>query len=87
MNRIFAVTSVIAATVAGAAVAAQPALNTKLGNDFSEIIRALSADGYTIQEIEREHGLIEVEALKEGQTFEIKVDPTSGQVVSIEHDD
>ena len=36
---------------------------------------------------EQEHGRIEVKAMKDGRKWEMKIDPKSGKVTRVEHDD
>jgi uncharacterized membrane protein YkoI len=55
---------------------------------LSEIIAQLENQGYhKIIEVEIERGVWEVEAYKDDQKREIKVDPLTGKIISDEADD
>ena len=81
------------ALIAGAS--ALPALPAKAGaaiGDYvgktrAEITQSLEQQGYKVREFEREGGLLEVEATRDGKRDEIHVDPQSGRIVGIEPDD
>jgi uncharacterized membrane protein YkoI len=52
---------------------------------ISEIIAALEADGYTIEEVDRDDGHWEIEARdRNGSEVEIKVDPATGEIIEID---
>ncbi len=91
MNRVFrliAVPMAIAASLAASAVlAAELAPGVKLGTDVQEISAALAVDGYKVLKYEREHGEIEVYAVKDGRRLELELDPQSGRIVRIEDED
>ena len=53
----------------------------------AEILSMLEADGYRVLEIETEDGEIEVEAVRDGQTFEIEIAADTGMILEIELDD
>ena len=55
--------------------------------DDSKIRSNLSAQGYKIVKYEREHGKIEVYAIKDGRRWELKIDPRTGKVLRIESED
>ena len=58
-----------------------------LSADDTEIRAKLEAAGYTVKEIEREDGEIEVEAILDGRAVEIEIAPETGMIVEIEADD
>ncbi len=82
---------IIAAAVALAAVPglalAGMSVGDSVGTSDEEIRAALTAQGYSIEEIENEDGKFEAEVVLNGQTFEIEIDPHSGNVLEIEEDD
>lgn len=53
---------------------------------LSEIIRAVEEQGYLPSEVEREGDAWEVEATKNGKTFELTIDPKSGETLSVEEE-
>ncbi|PCJ08719.1 MAG: hypothetical protein COB16_06370 [Rhodobacteraceae bacterium] len=59
----------------------------KIGTEEAEIRATVEALGYTVQEIEIEHGKIEVEVLLDGVETELVVDMTTGLVTEIERED
>lgn len=62
-----------------------PTPATVAGDDA---IRArLAAEGYQITRFERESGRIEVYATKDGQLWELKLDPRTGQTLTAEAED
>ncbi|GAA0773096.1 PepSY domain-containing protein [Roseibium denhamense] len=72
--------------VAGGAMAAA-SLGETVGTTDEEIRAALTAHGYTVEEIEREGGELEVEVTLNGQAMEFGIDPTSGQILEMELED
>lgn len=58
-----------------------------LGKTRAEIAKNIEAQGYEVEEFETENGLIEVEAAIDGKSYEIHVDPESGEIVRMEKDD
>ena len=55
---------------------------------LSQIVRTLEEQGFSpIVEIEFDDNLWEVEAYKEGDKRELKVDPVSGRIISGQKDD
>ena len=64
----------IAGAVPAAAFAAV-AVGDKIGVSDEEIRSALEAEGYILEEIEREDGEIEAEVVLNGTEFEITIDP------------
>ena len=55
---------------------------------LSKIVRTLEEQGFSpIVEIEFDDNLWEVEAYKEGDKRELKVDPVSGRIISDQKDD
>ncbi len=72
--------------IPGAAFA-QMNVGDVLGSTEAEILSAVEAQGYVVNEIEIEDGDIEVEAVLDGKTYEIEVSSKSGMVLEIELDD
>lgn len=74
-------------------VATLPAIATALGNgdvvgtDEAAIRAALEADGYTVQNIEREDDEIEVHATRDGQAYEVELSAETGAILEIELED
>lgn len=58
-----------------------------LGKTTAEITANLTERSYQVREIEREDGMLEVEAVKDGKEYEIYVDPVTGLVVKSELED
>ena len=71
---------------AGAALAAVSE-GDYAGKTADEITKSLEAQGYKVRKIETEDGYLEAYAMRDGQRFEIYVDPETGKVVEIEEDD
>lgn len=69
---------------AGAALAVEPTLGTRLGTTIGEIAAALEAEGYSVTKFERDDGRIEVTALRDDRRIELYIDPASGEVVKLE---
>ncbi len=53
---------------------------------LSEIIRSVEMQGYAPIEVERENGLWEIEATKDGKTYELAADPKTGEIQSVEEE-
>ena len=53
----------------------------------AEILSTLEAEGYRVLESEMEDGEIEVEAVRDGQMFEIEIAADTGLILEIELDD
>ena len=79
--------TVLAVLLAPAAALSQINAGDELGVSETAIRTALEAQGYSASEIEFEDGEIEVEALRNGQSFEIAVSPDTGLVVAVYDDD
>lgn len=82
-------TTAIAATcllVPGIAIA-QMNIGDNLGTNEADIRSALEAQGYAISEIEIEDNEIEVEAMRDGQAYEIEVSVETGLVIEVALDD
>ena len=60
---------------------------TYAGKTEAEITTSLEQQGYEVRKIEREDGYLEAYALRDGQRYEIYVDPETGKIVEIEADD
>lgn len=58
-----------------------------LGLDDEAIRAALAAEGYEVYKYERERGEVEVYARRDGQSWELKVDPRTGRVIKAEVED
>lgn len=54
---------------------------------LSEIVKTVEAQGYVPTEVELEDGAWEIEASKDGKTYELKLDPKSGAVLSVEEEE
>lgn len=65
------------------ALANQPVPGTFVGKSLGDITAALTAMGYDVRKSEREHGKIEVYAVKGNARSEIYVDPVSGKITRI----
>lgn len=78
---LFSLTGLFAST--GIALAAVSVGDT-LGTTEEDIRSALTAEGYTVEEIETEDGEIEAEVTLDGQEMDVVVDARSGQVLEME---
>ena len=77
-----------AVTLAIPAIAlAEIAPGDVVGITDDEISAVLTAQGYVIDEIEREDGELEVEATLEGVEYELKLDAATGEVLEVEAED
>ena len=56
------------------------------GLDDAAIREQLAAQGYEVRRYEREHGRIEVYAVRDGRHLELEVDPHSGRVLREERE-
>lgn len=83
MSRIFIPILATAVLLTGTSLAAEPALGVKLGSSATEIGAALGSEGYDMTKYEREHGRIEVTAIKEQRQIKAYVDAATGEVVEI----
>lgn len=79
--------SVLALAVGSGIAFAELKVGDTLGTTEAEIQAALEAQGATIEEIETEDGMIEVEFTIAGAEQEVEVDPSTGAIVEIEADD
>lgn len=52
-----------------------------------QVISKMTAQGYTVQEIEADDGLYELEVTKDGVRQEAHVHPATGEVLSMHRDD
>jgi len=57
------------------------------GASDDDIRTSLQADGYEVTKYERERGQIEVYATKDGRRWELKIDPRTGNILSVEAED
>ena len=76
--------SMAAVLAAGTALAANLAPGVKLGTSAQEISSALAEQGSEVLKYEREDDEIEVYVRKDGQRFELEIDPTTGQILEVE---
>ncbi len=58
-----------------------------VGTSEADIRAALAAEGYVVHEIETEDGEIEVEATRDGKTYEVELSSDTGAILEIEVDD
>lgn len=63
------------------------AVGSYLGKTEAEVRSALEAKGFVITEVEVEKDELEVEVKKDGKTYEIEVDPASGNISETELED
>lgn len=56
------------------------------GKPLSAIVKAVEDQGYVPMEIELEEGSWEIEATKDGRTYELVIDPKSGEIRSVEEE-
>lgn len=56
------------------------------GKPLSEIVKAVEDQGYAPVEVELEEGSWEIEATKDGKTYELIIDPKSGEIRSVEEE-
>lgn len=83
-----ALTGLALATVLTPSIAfADVTLGDIIGTTDAQIQSKLETAGYTIDEIEREDGKIEVEVKSGNQEFEIVIASDSGKVIEIEPED
>ncbi len=66
---------------------AQINVGDTMGVTDAEILSTLEAEGYRVLEIEMEDGEIEVEAIRDGQMFEIEIAADTGLILEIKLDD
>lgn len=74
------------ATTSAFAANDTPELNGYIGKTSQEISSALKERGYQVRKVELEDGYLEAYALKNGERFEIYVDPTTGVLVKSKRD-
>lgn len=63
------------------------AVGTYLGKTEAEGRTALEAKGFVVTEVETEDGELEFEVKKDGQAYEIEVDPATGKISETEKED
>ena len=85
----FARPAAVAATLSLAPGLALAGLSVgdSMGKTETEIRASLEKQGYTVNEIEIEDGMVEAEVALNGKEYEIEVDPKTGTVVEIELED
>ena len=54
---------------------------------LSEIVKSVEGQGYVPLEVELEDGVWEIEATKDGKTYELNVNPKSGETLSVEEEE
>ena len=87
-------TSLIAAVAAlalplGRAVASETEdalVGTDAGPTPEAIEATLAAKGFEVRKVEAEDGELEAYAVKDGERYEIYVDPATGKIVKVEDD-
>lgn len=81
--------ALVASSTAFANSAAAPGFSVgdMLGMNESTISQTLEAAGYTDVEFETEDGVLEVEAINDGQEVEFEVSADDGTILEIEVDD
>ncbi len=62
------------------------AIRAEENKPLSEIVKAVESQGYVPTEVELEDGAWEIEATKDGKTFELELDPKSGETLSVEEE-
>lgn len=70
-----------------AATAAADSSTPLSAEKMAEIKVILTDAGYTFEEAEFEDGMIEAEGMKDGQEWEVLIDPATGKIVSAETDE
>ena len=75
-----------ASLLAAAPVFANVSVGDRLGTDDAQILTALEAQGYQVEEIEREDGEIEAEVMKDGVEYELTLAQDTGEILEIETD-
>ncbi len=63
------------------------AVGTYLGKTEAEGRTALESKGFVVTEVETEDGELEFEVKKDGQAYEIEVDPATGKISETEKED
>ncbi len=63
-----------------------PGLSGYIGKTTQEISNALKEKGYEVRKVETEDGYLEAYALKDGERFEIYVNPETGALVKTKRD-
>lgn len=59
------------------------------GNTVSDarVAEILEGEGYKLFRMEREHGRIEVKAMRDGRRYELHLDARDGRIMDVEEDD
>lgn len=76
----------LAGLIFAAPVLANVSVGDRLGTEDAQILTALEAQGYQVEEIEREDGEIEAEVMKDGVEYEITLAQDTGEILEIETD-
>lgn len=87
MTKIKTITFGIAALSIPAIAFAQLNVGDTMGTTEADITAALTAQGYTVLEIEIENDEIEAEVALDGVESEITIDIATGQILEVELDD
>lgn len=83
MRMLSFIAGIFSVLVISSSIAFASDMPPKNSKPVSEIAASLEKQGYTpIEEIEFDNGKWEVEAYKNGQKCELKVDPISGKIIS-----
>ncbi|MDT8342845.1 MAG: PepSY domain-containing protein [Thermohalobaculum sp.] len=53
----------------------------------ARVTEVVTAQGYEVRKLDREDGMVEVYALKDGKRFELYVNPETGEIVKTKADD
>lgn len=69
---------------ASPALAENVTMDSVLGTTMDEVQRSLTEMGYEVRKAEMEDGKIEVYFVRDGQTGEAYVNPTTGKVTKLE---
>ena len=59
---------------------------TDAGTSVEEVTASLTAQGFEVRKVEAEDGMLEAYVVKDGERYEIYVDPRTGKIAKIEED-
>jgi len=79
--------ALIAAPLAGYALAGSPVATGTPKLSDEQITEMLAKEGYAVLRIEREHDEIEVDATRDGEQWELELNPETGKIVKKELED
>lgn len=86
MRRFLTITAAVAVGWCIPALAVEPEPGVVLGTRVGDIAAALNESGYEITKYEREPRYIEVDAIRDGREWELKIDLLTGQVLTVKED-